>query len=119
MNTDLEAKQLTYQFDSFCIDIAGFRLFKAGEIVGLEPKALELLIFLVENRGRLLEKQELLDGVWGELSVSENALTREIALLRRALGDDIRQPRFIETVPTRGYRFVALVNEVSGPAEAQ
>jgi len=117
MNIDLEAKQLTYQFDGFSVDVAGFRLFKAGQIVELEPKALQLLIFLIENRGRLLGKQELLDAVWGELSVSENALTREIALLRRALGDDIRQPRFIETVPTRGYRFVAQVNEVSGQKE--
>ena len=117
MNTDLEAKQLTYQFDSFRVDIAGFRLFNASEIVELEPKALQLLIFLIENRGRLLEKQELLNAVWGKLSVTENALTREIALLRRALGDDTRQPRFIETVPTRGYRFVGKVTEVSGPVE--
>jgi Tol biopolymer transport system component/DNA-binding winged helix-turn-helix (wHTH) protein len=111
MNTIIAAKQLTYQFDRFRIDTTGFRLLKDGFPVTLEPKALQLLIFLVENRGRLLEKQQLLDAVWGELSVTENALTRAITLLRRALGDDIKQPRFIETVPTLGYRFICPVEE--------
>src|SRR5215813_2598251 len=117
MKTDLEAKQLTYQFDGFTVDVAGFRLFRAGVAVDLEPKALQLLIFFIENRGRLLEKQELLNAVWDETTVTDNALTRAITILRKALGDDTRHPRFIETVPTRGYRFIAKVNEVAGQAE--
>jgi Tol biopolymer transport system component/DNA-binding winged helix-turn-helix (wHTH) protein len=116
MNTGIEANQLTYQFDRFQIDTDGFRLLRDGSPVTLEPKALQLLIFLVANRGRLLEKQQLLDAVWGELSVTENALTRAIALLRRALGDDTKQPRFIETVPTLGYRFICSVQELESHA---
>ena len=117
MKTDLQAKQLTYQFDGFTVDVPAFRLFRAGAAVDVEPKALQLLIFFIENRKRLLEKQELLDAVWEETRVTDNALTREITILRKALGDDTRQPRFIETVPTRGYRFIAQVNEVAGQAE--
>lgn len=115
MKTEVEAKQLNYEFDRFRVDTSAFRLLKDDSPVSIEPKALQLLIFLIENRGRLLGKQEILDAVWGDLSVTENALTREVAILRRALSDDTRQPRFIETVPTRGYRFVANVFE--GPRE--
>jgi len=112
MKSELEAKQLNYEFDTFRVDTSAFRLLNGDVPVSLEPKALQLLVFLIENRGRLLEKQQILDAVWGELAVTENALTREIAILRRVLGDDTRQPRFIETVPTRGYRFIAEVREL-------
>ena len=73
----------------------------------IEPKVLRLLIYLIENRNRLVRKQELLDKVWPDAMVTENALTRAVGLLRKALNDDIRVPRFIETVPTAGYRFIA------------
>src|SRR5690242_9888684 len=113
MKTEVQAKQLNYEFDTFRVDTSAFRLLKDNSPVSIEPKALQLLIFLIENRIRLLEKQEILDAVWGDLSVTDNALTREVAILRRALGDDIRQPRCIETVPTRGYRFIAKVRELA------
>src|SRR3954468_272990 len=112
MNAEVLDKQLIYEFDSFRVDTSAFRLLNGDSPVSIEPKALQLLVFLIENRGRLLEKQPILDAVWRDLSVTENALTREIAILRRTLGDDTRQPRFIETVPTRGYRFIANVREV-------
>lgn len=82
---------------------------KAGKALSLEPKALNVLVFLVENRGRLIEKRELIDAVWGDSFVTENVLTRVIAQLRKALEDGAGEVRYIETVPTRGYRFVAQV----------
>jgi Tol biopolymer transport system component/DNA-binding winged helix-turn-helix (wHTH) protein len=108
----MEDKSLIYQFDSFQVEPSSFRLSKDKAPLGLEPKALQLLIFLLRNKDRLLKKQDLLEAVWGDASVTENALTREIALLRRVLGDDTKRPRYIETVPTQGYRFIAEVIEI-------
>src|SRR5215475_10914645 len=75
----------------------------------VEPKALQLLVFLVENRGRLVEKGELLNAIWNGAFVTENVLPRAITQLRKVLADDAKNARYIETVPTRGYRFVAEV----------
>ena len=73
----------------------------------IEPKALEVLIYLVERRDRVVTKQELLDDVWRGTVVTENALTRAVAQIRKVLGDDLQSPRYIQTVPTKGYRFIA------------
>jgi serine/threonine protein kinase/Tol biopolymer transport system component len=107
----MDAKSLIYQFDDVRVDLGTFRVTKADSPVQLEPKALELLVFMIENRGRLIEKKELLDAVWGDAFVTENAMTRVIAQLRKALADDRNDPRYIETVPTRGYRFIAEVEQ--------
>ena len=98
---------MTYSFDDVEIDAVGFRVTRAGESIRLEPKALELLLFLVANPGRLVTKAEIQDAVWKGTFVTDNALTRLVAQIRKALGDDARGARYIETVPTRGYRFVA------------
>ena len=92
-----------------------FTLIKAGEIVPVEPKAFRVLLLLLRNPQKLIAKEELLNAVWGDAAVTENSLTRSIALLRRLLGDDTRNPRYIETVATVGYRFVCKV-EVSEEA---
>jgi TolB-like protein/Flp pilus assembly protein TadD len=110
-------KPLIYGFDDVRVELASFRLFKAGESVALEPKAFEALIFLIERRGRLVTKDELLDGVWKDAFVTPNALTRIVAQLRRALGEGARAARYIETVPTRGYRFIAEVEEIGARNE--
>ena len=78
----------------------------------VEPKAFRVLLMLLRNPNKLIAKEELLTGVWGDTAVTENSLTRNIALLRRLLGDDPREPRFIETVSGVGYRFLCSV-EVS------
>jgi TolB-like protein/DNA-binding winged helix-turn-helix (wHTH) protein len=96
-----------YRFDDVLIDVQNFRMFRAGKAMQLEPKALSLSVFLVENRGRLVAKSELLDAIWNDAFVTENVLTRAIAQLRKALADDPKEPRYIETVPTLGYRFIA------------
>lgn len=103
----MERKSLIYQFDDVRVDLDTFEVFKADAPLRLEPKAFEVLIFLIQNQGRLIQKRELLDAVWKEAFVTENAMTRVIAQLRKALGDGSKQARYIETVPTRGYRFVA------------
>lgn len=101
---------MVYRFDRFQADDTDFRLTSGGQPIPLEPKTLRLLLYLIENRNRLVRKQDLLDAVWQEANVTEGALTRAIGLLRKALDDDSREPRFIETVPTVGYRFIAEVN---------
>jgi TolB-like protein/DNA-binding winged helix-turn-helix (wHTH) protein len=104
-----------FRFDRFQADDAAFRLIADGASVSLEPKALRLLLYLIENRGRLVRKQELLDVVWADAAVTESALTRSVGLLRKTLDDDSRKPRFIETVPTAGYRFIARVDTAANP----
>ena len=103
-----------FVFGDIRVDAGTFKLWRAGEVVPVEPKAFRVLLFLIHNRGRLIEKDELLDSVWKETSVTENALTREIAKLRKLLGDDPKREKYIETVHTRGYRFVADVEVVNG-----
>ena len=101
---------MTYRFEDVEVDAGAFRVTKAGEPVRLEPKAIELLLFLARNPGRLVTKAEIQEAVWKDTSVTENALTRLVAQIRKGLGDDAREARYIETVPTRGYRFVAALS---------
>ncbi|HJQ32449.1 MAG TPA: winged helix-turn-helix domain-containing protein [Pyrinomonadaceae bacterium] len=107
----MDEKAPVFLFDDVRVEPAAFRVWKAGAAVAVEPKALEVLLFLIQNRGRVVQKRELLDTIWHDTFVGENALTREIAQLRKALGEDARRARYIETVPTRGYRFIAEVEE--------
>ncbi|MEP7341047.1 MAG: LpqB family beta-propeller domain-containing protein [Acidobacteriota bacterium] len=103
-----------FVFDDVRVDPHFARVLKSGSEVSMEPKVFDLLIFLIENRGRLLEKGELLDAVWKDAIVTENALTREIAKLRKTLGDDPKAARYIQTVHSRGYRFIADVGVLNG-----
>src|SRR2546427_3763008 len=111
-----------FLFDDVRVEPGTFQAFKAGSAIQLEPKALRLLLFLIENRGRLIEKEEILDAIWNGANVTENALTREIGKLRKILGDDPKAPKYIQTVHTRGYRFIAEMAEANGegtPASAE
>src|SRR5438552_11379114 len=111
-----------FLFDDIRVEPNTFRAFKAGQLVQLEPNALRLLLFLIENRDRLIEKEEILDAIWSGTHVTENALTREIGKLRKFLGDDPKAPKYIQTVHTRGYRFIAELAEANGegtPASAE
>lgn len=103
-----------YHVDDVTIDLAHLRVFKGGTLVHMEPRALSVLIYLVEHRDRLVHKSELLDQLWGGAAVSESALTRVIADLRRTLGDDAREPHYIETAHRLGYRFLAEVTPSGG-----
>ena len=101
-----------YEFGPFCLDAAEHLLLRDGEAVPLTPKAFDLLLALVERHGHLLEKEELLKKVWPDTFVEETNLSYNISHIRKALGDGENGQKFIETVPKRGYRFVASVREV-------
>ena len=101
-----------YRFDDFVVDPETWRLTRDGQEIHLEPVVLKLLIYLIANRDRLVTRDELMDTVWGDTVISESALTKAVARLRKALDDDSATPRYLETVRSLGYRFVASVEEV-------
>jgi len=101
----------TYEFADFRLDCAQKLLFRHGLPVPLTPKVYDTLLLLVESNGRLLEKDELMQRLWPDRFVEEGNLTSNIKTLRRALGDDASDPRFIETIPRRGYRFIAAARQ--------
>jgi DNA-binding winged helix-turn-helix (wHTH) protein len=108
MHSQLGASPTAYRFGEFVLDLRAFRLVgDGGRHVVLEPKALDVLAYLAQRPGELVSKQDLIDAVWQGTAVGDNALTRVIAQLRRALKDDAREARYIQTVHARGYRFVA------------
>lgn len=99
-----------YTFRSFRLDVAERRLFKEGTVVPLTPKAFDVLVYMVARSGHLVEKQELMNAVWPDAVVEESNLSRIVHTLRKVLGEDKNDNRFIETVATKGYRFVAEVS---------
>ena len=107
-----------YRFDEFLADPRTWKLSRDGHEIHLEPVVLELLFYLIENRGRLVTRQELMDTVWGDTVISDSALTKAAARLRKALGDDSATHRYLETVRSRGYRFIAAVEEIDSPSES-
>jgi DNA-binding winged helix-turn-helix (wHTH) protein len=86
------------------------RLCRGERVVHVEPKMMDVLVFLADNAGEVVSKSEITDAVWPELFLTETVVSRSIAGLRRALGDDARNPRFIETILKRGYRLIAEVS---------
>jgi DNA-binding winged helix-turn-helix (wHTH) protein len=103
-----------YAFGPFLLDTRERRLLRDGEVVPLTLKAFDLLQVLVENQGHLLQKEELLRRVWPDAVVEENNLTVTIAAIRKALDEGPTDRQYIETVPRRGYRFIAPVKDASG-----
>ena len=104
------------EFPPFRLDEANQCLWRRGNTVEderlqLTPKAFAVLQFLVERAGRIVTQRELLDGLWRDTFVQPEVLKSHIAEIRRTLGDDPKHPLFIETLPRRGYRFIAAVNE--------
>lgn len=107
-------RQVSYAFGPFRLDPAQRLLLRDGQPVPLTPKAFDILLALVENRGRVLEKDELMRLVWPDTVVEESNLTQHIFTLRRVLGEGPNDHRYIATVPRHGYRFVAEVREAEG-----
>jgi len=103
-----------YEFGGFRLDLTEKVLLRDGKPLPITPKVFETLEVLVENAGHLIEKDELMQKIWQDRFVEESNLTFNIKMLRKALGDSAGKPRFIETVPRRGYRFIAEVKEVLG-----
>ncbi|QIK95390.1 transcriptional regulator [Sphingomonas sp. HDW15A] len=102
------------QFEGFTLDAAQRQLRRGDQTVDLSSRYFDALALLVAEQGRLVSKNRFLDEVWRGVPVTDEALTQCIRTLRRQLGDDASRPRFIETVPKHGYRFIApvTVNEV-------
>src|SRR6476646_1564446 len=107
-----------HRFENVVVDLLNLRVTVDGEIRPLEPKSFRLLQFLIEHRDRVVSKEEIFQAVWAGAFVTDNALTRVIAQIRKAIGDDPKQPRYIETVPTISYRFIARVEESAIAAAA-
>jgi DNA-binding winged helix-turn-helix (wHTH) protein/TolB-like protein/Tfp pilus assembly protein PilF len=107
-----------FEFGEFRLDVHERSLTKNGEIVAVTPKVFDLLVALVENRGSLMAKDELIERLWPDSFVEEANLNVNISALRRALGERPEDHRFVETVPRRGYRFVADVRTTASEAES-
>ena len=102
--------QASYRFGPFVLDAPAYRLVREGEPLGLSPKALDLLFLFASRPGALLTKDAILAELWPDVAVTDNALTQVVSEIRQALGDQPAAPRYVETVPRRGYRFVADVD---------
>ena len=108
----------SYEFGPFRLDQERYLLVRNGETIQLSPKAFEILLFLVTHRGEILKKETLLEAVWPDTFVEESNLAQNIFLLRKALGEEKNEHRYIVTLPGVGYRFVAAVTEVTASEAA-
>ena len=98
-----------YEFGDVRVDMARMAALRGDVPIPLEPKAFDVLVHLIAHRDRVVTKDELLDAIWTGTFVTPNVLTRAVAQIRKALGDESQDARFIETVARRGYRFIAPV----------
>src|SRR6266542_3207006 len=105
-----------YRFADFTLDTSEHRLLRGSREIYLPPKTFETLLYLVDRHGHLVKKNELLDTLWADAFVTENALTRCIKEVREALEDDAHQPRYIKTIHRVGYKFIADVEEIPLPS---
>lgn len=106
-----------YEFSNFRLDAEHPSLWLNDKLVSLPPKALELLILLVERGGEIVSREELLETIWRDTFVEESNINYTISLLRKTL-DERHKAAFIQTVPKRGYRFVAPIRSIEKPIEA-
>jgi DNA-binding winged helix-turn-helix (wHTH) protein/TolB-like protein len=106
---------MVHRFGPFEYDAEQRLLFRAGDTVPLVPKAIDTLHVLIERRGRVVEKAELMKLVWPDSIVEEVGLARNVSLLRKALGDEGAESPYIETIPRRGYRFAIADAPPSAP----
>ena len=107
-----EVTSPSYRFGPFLADRVRYRVLRGTEALDVTPKLLDLLFHLLDNAGALITKEQLLDALWPNANVTDNALAQAVSELRDALGDDAGAPQFIKTVARRGYRFVAPVEIV-------
>ena len=110
---DTGSKPRVYEFSGFRLDVDEHELWRGSEQVPVTHKAIELLKLLVEHRGTTVTKEEILEKLWPETYIDENNLAVTVSMLRKAFGERAFDRKFIETIPKRGYRFVADVKEPS------
>lgn len=113
-----QSTSLQYRFGEFCLDVDERRLLRRGVSVPLAPKVFDTLLLLVENPGHLIEKEEFMRKLWPDTFVGDDALARNISILRKVLGGSSESQSAIATVPKKGYRFVAEVFQNGTQAQA-
>ncbi len=106
--------QRYYEFGPFRLSVTDRLLMRSDQVVPLTPKLVDTLLVLVENSERVVTKDKLMETLWPDSFVEESSLSQNISLLRKALGENGAAPQFIETIPKRGYRFIANVREIAG-----
>lgn len=107
-----------YRFETVEVDLSRNCLRRRDEEIHLRQKSFQVLVYLLQQRARLVSKEELMEAVWKETAVTDGALVQSIKEIRRALGDSSSSPKFIKTVPKAGYRFIIPVKESFGDATA-
>jgi TolB-like protein/DNA-binding winged helix-turn-helix (wHTH) protein/Tfp pilus assembly protein PilF len=107
-------KPRLYEFDSFRLDLSKRLLSHSGKELPLMPRTFELLVFLIENRNKVIQRADLIEDIWWDSDVQDENLTKQISLLRQKLGKN-----YIKTIPKRGYKFVAEVREISESEDAK
>ena len=95
------------RFGPFQVDPRTWSLSRGGDAVDLSPRLVEILAAIVEKKGEIVTKDELLDRFWPGINISENTLTRAIADIRKALGEQASEPQYIQTLARRGFRFIS------------
>lgn len=118
MDKDPSASRELFTFGGYALDVTAGQLRRGAEPIALRPKCFDLLHFLAARHGELISKERLLEALWPDVVVADATLSRTITELRETLGDDPQSPKFIETVPRRGYRFIAALDRPPG-IEAQ
>lgn len=104
---------VAYRFGPFCLDTAAYRLSRDEHVIPAPPKVLDLLRLLASQPTALVTKDAILAELWPDVAVTDNAITQVVSELREALDDDAAAPTYVQTVPRRGYRFVAVVDVVT------
>ncbi|MBV1904023.1 MAG: winged helix-turn-helix domain-containing protein, partial [Marinosulfonomonas sp.] len=100
---------MIYRFGEYCLDAALYELRAGGNRVAIEPQVFSLLQYLIENRDRVVSKDDMIGAVWGGRAISESTLSSRIFAMRRAIGDTGQTQALIRTVPRRGLRFIGKV----------
>ena len=110
---------MSYQVGDWLVDPAAGQIAKGGLAVELEPKVMEVLSYLAHRQGELVTREDLERDVWRGAVVGYDSITAAVIKLRKALTDDARRPRYIATIPKRGYRLIAAVQDRAAGAEAE
>lgn len=104
-----------YEFDSFRVEVASRRLLKDGEVVPLSSRAFDVLVELIKNNGEIVSQEDLMNAVWHDQAVEPNNLSQAIKQLRQALGENAKDPKYIQTIPRQGFKFILPKNNQNFP----
>ena len=110
---------MIYGFETYTLDADRYELRRGDDVVAVEPQVLDVLLHLVRNRSRVVSRDDLIAGVWDGRIVSDSTLSSRISAVRCAIGDDGGQQRLVRTLPRKGYRFIAAVDESNEPANTR